>query len=170
MASIPVILFPFAAVYVGDASASSTPLQLVTATRTKGAKIAELLPSTFENALGNAVQSGNHLMRVTLIFLGDDDMAIRLSRGLSVGASDINGPMSQTLYSLFLQSPQPGIKSSYYFPNMRTERVVELTYSKTEATALQVTFIGENRDVTVNLHYKKKDADLISIMGAKSPI
>lgn len=171
MPVIKPLVAPFSSCFVGNYGDSAV-LTRLTPLRTGGATIREELPtSPALRCLGyNVVQSDNWSVRVTLNFIKDsDDLITRLTRGLTISA-DINTAPGTNQYQLLLVGFDPDTKESYYFPRVRTEKVREIGYTKTAASVLQVTFIGEDRDVNNPIMYTNTPAALAIIMGSVSPI
>lgn len=157
----------FTACYVG-LYGQTTPLSQLVSVRTEGAEVGEDLPTDFVLSLDSPVQSGNHIVRVTLSFLSTSKELTALVRGLLPGASDINTPIGQTQYSLMLVT---GIgQDNYYFPQVRTEKTYKRTYSKKSPTVTSIVFIAEKRDVTVNIINKGTLAELSAIMTTAYPL
>jgi hypothetical protein len=168
MPSIPLSVFAFSAIYIGDYD-SSAVLTFVPEMRTNGARLLEVSPSTFEQSQGNNVTSGNHVYTVELSFVSDDTLTENIARGLSVNSTNPNGPPGNNQYSLLLLAPDPTLSSNYYFPKIWTLRTIENIYSKTAPTVTNVTFSTEDRNPNTILYYQDTVANLIPIMGSKSP-
>lgn len=159
---------PFSAAFIGD-STSSSVLTVIPDIRTNGIVVAETLPTIFLPSLGRDIQSGNHVVSVTLTFYGDSDLVTKLSRGIPLTGS-VSDPPGCSLYSLLLVYPSATAKSSYYFPTLRTDKNFSVGYNKTNPTSMSVTLTGEARLVTSNLIYKDTPVALGTIMGSKSPL
>lgn len=159
-----VLVAPFEGAYIGNYGSLSKMTQ-IHAIRTEGAKIEEAWPTEYNTATKTAEGVGNHIIKVTLTFLYDDDMATRLSRGLSITAS-INDHPSNQEYLLFLVHPNYTGKHSYWFPKIRTVQSYEKNYEKGRPTQLAVEFIAEDRDPDVVLHLKDTVAALQAVIGA----
>lgn len=171
MPAIKPVIAPFSSAFVGNYGDSVVMTRLASL-RTGGALIREEFPtSPALRALDyNVVQSGNWTVRITLTFLKDSsDLLVRLCRGLTISA-DLNSPPGTNQYTLLLISPNPDQKDSYFFPRVRTEKVREVNYSKSNATALQITFIAEDRNPNNAIIYANTSAGLVSTMGSISPI
>ncbi len=144
---------PISAAYIGLTGQASALTQL-TSVRTNGASFTENLPSEYVVSQGNTVQNGNHSVSFVLTFLGKEDEVVKLCRGLSPFATDINAPPAQTRYALMVLGAFPNLGGCYYFPDIWTNKSVELSFSKGSPTTTVVTFSCENRDVTVPLFYE----------------
>jgi len=165
------LIIPFSAVFIGD-STNGGPLTRVNVTRTGGTDIEDSMETRAEPGFNfNGLPIDTHKFVVTVRFYGDDDILGNICLGQSITSIDTNGPIGFTQYSLFLQSPVGSTrKSSYYIPVARTVRSMKFRYGKDQAVGTQITFIAEHRDPTVNIRYKDLDSNLITQMGAKSPI
>lgn len=168
MPSIQPVIQPFAAIYIGDYSASAV-LTRIDDLRTNGAVVEDSLPTSFVSSLGRRVQSGNHLVTVTLIFYPDSELVTRIKKGISV-SGDETGDFAFGQYSLFLRSPDDTDTHSYYLPRVDTDRVYRVNYQKDTATTVAVDFIAEARSVSDNIIYKDTVSSLDSTMGSKSPV
>lgn len=171
MPALKPIIAPFSSCFIGNYGDSAV-LTRISSFRTQGATIREEMPTS--NALRcldyNVIQSDNWTIRVTLSFLKDnDDMVVRLCRGLTI-SQDINSPIATNQYQLLLIAPDETTKDSYYFPRVRTEKVREVSYSKTAPSVIQLTFIGEERNVNNPIVYVNTPAALATVMGSVSPI
>lgn len=158
----------FAACYAGDTGVS-TVLSKINNLRTDGAVIKDELPTVYLPVLNTSIQNGLHRVSVSITFYNPDDTLVKLSRGIALtGLAD--DPIDQKKYVLLLLHRDPNIKQSYLFPDIRTEKIMEIPYLKTAGSAIKIDFIAEHRDVTVDLIYKDTHAVLKSILGSRSPI
>jgi hypothetical protein len=158
---------PFSNLYVG-LTGQATALTVVNSVRTGGGTVDENLPTEYIVALDAPIQSANHTCRVSLSFLGDADETTKLVRGLSPFATNINAPLGQTQYALFLLNAAGD--GGYYLPKVRTEKSYSRRYSKSEPTTTSIVFIAENRDVTQTLIYKGDLATLQTAAGGQWPL
>jgi hypothetical protein len=164
-----VTIFAFASAWVGDNSATTTPLTQITALRTNGATLKENQPRDYQYILLNDIQSGNCTFTIDLDFYTDALQTTVLTRGLPVNTGTINSPLSNNLYSLLLVAPNQLAQSSYFFPKARTTRSRELAYKKDGVTTTRVTFTCEDRSPNTTLFYQDTLSNLISVMGSQSP-
>lgn len=155
---------PVSAAYVGLTGQASALTQLVSV-RSGGSTFTEQLPSKYEVSIGGPIQEGNHAVTITLSFLGKADEITRLVRGLSPFETDINAPIGQTHYALMVLGPDPESGGNFYFPEVWTNKSTELVQTKNAPTITSVTFLCENRDVTVDLHY---EGNLVTMSGVAS--
>lgn len=167
MAIINIPVGSFSSIYIGDYGSSSV-MTPITSIRTVGCSIKEELPTAYFTCLDNAIQSGNHIIKVSLTFYGLDDLLVRLAHGLTISET-VSNPIGSNQYQLLLLSGDPLTKTSFYFPKIRTEKVMEFAYNKGSATALQLSFTAENRNVNTVLMYKDTQASLKTTMSSISP-
>lgn len=167
MPTIPTLIAPFEAIYIGNFGSVSV-LTRVNALRTKGARLAESLPTEYTPVNDAAETIGNHQVTLTLSFLYDDDLAIRISRGLSITDSTNAVPGSQQ-YSLLLVHPQYDGKHSFWMPQIRSQQLMALNYDKGSATEMEIQFIAEFRDQTKTLILKDTLTSLLATIGARAP-
>lgn len=73
-------------------------------------------------------------------------------------------------YTLLCVSNDISTKSSFLFPVIRTEKTYSQNFAKTGPTEITVSFIAENRDSSQNLVVQDTLADLVTILGGRSPI
>jgi hypothetical protein len=163
MPSQTVVIAPFEAVYIGNYG-GIVPLTRLNAMRTEGARIQETLPTEYTSTTDIDEIVGNHAATITLSFLAVDDIIVRLARGLSITASTTANPNMQQ-YSLFVVHPAYDTKNSYWFPQIRTLKTMELSYTKSNATALQVQFTTEFRDPAKAIIEKNTVAALLTSIG-----
>ena len=169
MSAIKTNIGPFAAAYIGVAG-QSAPLIQLNSVRTEGAEVSENLATEFLISIDGPVQSGNHIVSLTMTFIGTDDEVIKLVRGLSPAASSINAPVGQTQYAVFVAGADSAGKENYYFPQVRTEKSYKTVRSKKATTNTTVVFIGEKRSVLSQLMVKGTLAECASTMGSQNPL
>jgi len=162
-------VFPFSALYVGDAT-SSAVLTSIPELRTEGALISENTPSDFIQTLKNRAQSGNHEVTLVLNFYSDQINTVNLSRGASIANTSPNVVPGQNQYSVLLVAPATYPNSNFYFPAISTIHERKVNYNKDKATITQITFSIEDRDVNTILYYQDSLANLQSIVASKWPL
>jgi hypothetical protein len=171
MSSKIVPIFSFVSCFIGNQSASGSPLTLVSEMRTGGAQITDETPSDFQQVLGTGkrVQSGNRVATVTLNFIADDILTINLSRGVSILNTMSSAAPANNQYSMLLVAPNTNPTSNYYFPILSAIATRKLDYQKGKPLTTQITFSTETRNVNVVPYFQETLPTLISIMGSRSP-
>jgi len=162
------IIFAFSGLYMGQYG-QSTPLVSFPYTRTNGATIQETIPySQFEQFNLDINQTENFKINVTLEFLTDNQYVTNLARGVGIGSA-INAPPAKSHYAMLLMSPLDPIQSSYYFPNLYTSKVREVSYGKGKPTSTQIVFEMQSRTANLTMFYQDSLANLKTDMGSQSP-
>lgn len=166
MPQIKVPVGALQAVYVGDFGLS-TVLTKVTALRTAGIKIEELLESEYSALIDGNEQVGDYIVRATVSFY-EDDMAVRLARGLSVSASP-TATIGTQKYTLLFVHPLSTTKNSYVFWEAYSIPSLSIDYTKNGASIIQVSFEGRNRNSGKQLITKDTASALASALGVRTP-
>lgn len=170
MPSILPTIYVFGAVYIGNSTDNSVLVPIVDL-RTNGAQITSGVPTIYVPSIGNYVQTGNQIAKVTLTFLSKSQMMQRLVRGLPVGATLSSSPLfNNQTYSLLLVGPDDGTETTYYWPKLSVEKNWDKDHSKDKALSTQITLDIEDPLVTTRLQYFDTFQNIKTIMGARSPI
>lgn len=160
---------PFSSIYVG-LSNSSDVLTPITAITTGPITFVENTPEAFLPGIQTTIQSGQHEVSVNATFYNDDDLVLRLARGLDLLSGNIDDPPEFNTYSLLLLHPDENIKSSYYLPQVRVVHNISLNYEKTRCTEMSLTFTWQDRNRYNRIYYQDTYDNLAAIMGFRSPI
>lgn len=132
--------------------------------------INETLGETFYPGLQRTLQIGLHEVTINMSFYGDDDIVLKLARGLPLvgGGKDDDPQFSE--YVLLLTHPDDTEESSFLFPRVRVAHNMTLNYEKTAVTGTQLTFLAQNRDRSVDLFKMDTVDNLAAELGVRSPV
>lgn len=160
---------PMSSLYVGMYGETDI-LTRVTAVTTGPTTVTESLPETFVPGLQTTIQSGLHEVSFNMTFYGDDELILRLSRGLDLVSGNADDPPEFNTYQVLLLHPIEDEPSSFFFPRMRIVHTTALNYDKTRATEIGLQFIWQDRNRYTRIYYQDTYDNLAAIMGAVSPI
>src|ERR1051325_11641919 len=105
---------PPSAVYIGTYPASgNSSLIKMQASRQEGVMILETTPQTYVVSKGTYVQAGPHSVEVNVTFLGEDDLAYKISRGIPITGNINDTPDPGNRYCLLLIYAKKNQKKSY---------------------------------------------------------
>lgn len=161
-------VFSFAAAFIGDAAPNTAQLSRIVDLRTNGATISSSIPTEHLVVTKNDVQTGNQIVQVRLSFYSTSDLMVRLAKGISI-TGDPDGTPAAQKYSLLLLAPSDSTRDSYYFPDLKTEKIYNIDVLKDAAKIIEIKFEQEDPSVAVKLMRKGTYAELKAIMGSRSP-
>lgn len=164
-------VFVFDSIYLGDCSPASGVLSLVPNIRTDGVSINDVTPTERIPWLNITCLTGNRVVTVETQYYdsSSSDLVDLAAKGISL-AGNINGPSTLQSYSLFLLSPEPNGTDNFYFPIVRTKIEYNKAFKKDAGIVVPVTFLIEANDLTSNLYNSDTVNNLVTLMGARSPI
>lgn len=111
---------------------------------------------------------GKITLRVS--FYGDDEILIKIARGLALTATNKDDPSTFAQYVLLLIHPNDEEQSSLLLPKCYTIKRMELNYQKDAATKLDIEFVALNRNRFTRLYYMDTADNLAAVLGSRSPI
>lgn len=167
----------FGAIYVGNSTATSTPLTQITAFGTKGYEVSYILPQEeFCFATSQYEQTGTYKIALKLAFMSDDLQALNIALGNPI-ASALNTVPSNTVYTVLLVDAVNSA-SSILIPKVQT--VVNPVYNrqKNAPFTLDIVLRFEGPDATFSPAinsmsqwvYYGSTASLITKLGAMTPL
>lgn len=177
MALLKPLAGTFNGLYVGDSTATSTPLTQINAFGTKGYEVSYILPQEeFCHATGKYEQTGTYKISVKLAFESDDLPAYNLALGNALAAS-LGTPPSNTIYTVFLID-SVNAASSILLPKVQTVVNPVFNRQKNAPFTLDIVMRFEGPDATFSpsinsmneWYYYNSNAVLKTLMGAMSPI
>jgi hypothetical protein len=169
MPLISITVGPYSQIYVGDYGGSDILLPIDSIAT--GAQIfVDELPEEFVPSIENSAQSGLHRVSIKGSYYGDNNLLIKLARGLSVDATPIDSGSTFAQYTLLLMHPEETSDKNLLIHRCYTTKRMELNYQKDQATQLNLEFVAINRNRFVELYNFGTADDLAVILGARSPI
>lgn len=177
MALLKTLAGTFSGLYVGDSTATSTPLTQINAFGTKGYEVSYILPQEeFCHATGQYEQTGTYKISLKLAFQSDDLPAYNMALGNTLNAALGTTP-SNTKYTVFLiDSVNPA--SSILIPKVQTVINPVFNRQKNAPFTLDIVMRFEGPDATFSpaingmseWYYYNSNAVLKVLMGSQSPI
>lgn len=167
----------FSGLYVGNSTATSTPLTQINAFGTKGYEVSYILPQEeFCFATGQYEQTGTYKIALKLAFESDELQAYNLAMGNSISAT-LNTKPSNTIYTVFLVDAV-NFNSSILLPKVQTVVNPVFNRQKNAPFTLDIVLRFEGPDATFSptinsmsewLYYGSISA-LSSKMGGMTPL
>lgn len=170
MASKNIVAGVFDQLYIGNYGASGTPLTNIgVQLDTTGAyRLRETTPrGEFVYATGSYEQDGDRTVTITIAFMSDDPIAVKLARGLPLSATYQDQESTNQQYVLLLVDSIHD-EDSILIP--RCESLCDLSYerSKNNQTEVGLTFRYQTPEMATQLFYKRGNAALDTILDATS--
>lgn len=163
------IIGPVSAIYVGD-FAGVTALTQIPCTLTQGGRFLFEIPEQFEQQEQNSVQSGPFQLTYELTFFPCPE-AERMANGNPIGAANIHTPSGFAKYSILFLAADEDAAESVYVPVCYAKKRYAKGRQKTDTTSVPLIFTwqGRNRFATPLPYYEDTAANLVSVMGLRSP-
>lgn len=153
---------------MGVASGSS-PLTQVDLIGTGNFEIDYSLPkSKWLRCVNGSRQSGLASINLSLTFISDDPQAINLAMSNALGDSQDQPPRGLQ-YSLLLWDAINTSGSSIWIPQCEPIVDWKLIRSKKQQTEIPLKFFWQQRNINVQLYFKRANAALITLLGTQSP-
>ena len=163
--------YTFSSVYLGDAAPASGVLTKVSNIRTGGNDFVDSTPTTYIPHLGIKVMSGPQQISLAATFYdkSTNDLTKLVAKGISVSGTFSSISSLQT-YSLLLVAPDEEAEDSYWIPKINTDIRYEQAFRKDGGLVVPVQFSISANDLSTILYYKDTVANLVTEMGARSPL
>lgn len=171
MATIPLHVGPFSAVFVGLGSGLDSAQMVQLTSLTTGPQSVDLeIPENFNYSANDSLQSGPVIIKATITFLSDDDDIVQLGSGNFIDATENDSPSQFVRLMLLLIHPDSSANSSILIPTCYVQKTLKTNYQKNAATEIPLTFYWQqiNR-FRPQLYYRRTPDDLKIILGARSP-
>lgn len=160
---------PLAAVYIGVYGASDVLTELKVQTTGEEILVVDL-PEEFLFATGNTIQSGPKSASCAIEFLKDDPDIVKLAAGNWITTQYQDAPSTFSQYVLLLVHPDYEEETCVLLPRCNTRKITRINWAKTKATTTALQFSHLDPDDNTQVHYKRTLSDLVTILGARSPI
>lgn len=133
------------AFFIGDYTATSTPLTRIWSFRTGGAILTDSTPSEYLVGINARAQTELRQIRLSITFLADNDTVYKLAGSVPLTGSVNDGPTVSTEYTIFLANPSE-LGNCYVIPKCSVIATREVNYNKDKATGIRITFEANTRD------------------------
>jgi hypothetical protein len=161
-----------AKLYIGDGPPETAVLTLISSPRIEyqDSNLHNEVESQYFAALGKWLPVGNENLTFALKFGSVDEQTIRLSRGLSLTASDRNVYGAQVLSMLILDKDPLSLRS-VWIPEIQVDVKIDQPKQKGAVSSITIPFHGPSeRDLRIPDHFQGTWSELAVLMDMRSPI
>lgn len=171
MATKPTAAGSFQSIYCGHVG-GVTPLQQITTNldSTGDFKLSEETPrSTWIACTNSFEQSDLRTLNLSISLMSNDDLAVKLARGLALNASNAYGAPTNQKYVILLLDADSTSDQSYLIPVCQSVSRLDLSRGKSIQSETPLTFKWACPDLDTILYYNGTYVALGTILGAQSP-
>lgn len=159
----------FASIYVGPFGGSS-PLTQIQLVSTGNFELRELMEMSWVQATGSYEQAGARTMSLSLALMSNDDMAIKLARGVALSASDPFGTPTGAQYVIVLVDGENNSDQNYYIPCCQASSInLSIVRGKSVQSQTPLQFGWQDPDMDTLLFTNGTLTEIGTLLGAQNP-
>lgn len=170
------LIGPLSLVYIGpgpllDEDLDEDVLKRIVARRSQGGFFEFNQPKTFVACRRSYEPSAPFTVTFSLTFKDAHDDVIKLARGIQIADdTDADDPPGSATYCILLIGPHRSTKRNYLIPRCQTVNPVTDNFQKKASYSQSIQFSMEGVDVNDPPYYRDTVAELVELMGDRSPL
>ncbi len=153
--------------FVGDYTATTTPLTGINVLRTQGVELVDDTPGERVEGINSNEQLDLRSVTLTATFYSDTGIVYNLARKLSLTADKNSGSVPSNKYVVFIADDEI---SSYILHECSIVSAMNLKYNKGICTQARITFQGVHRNTDYELLSQGSLDDLLTDLGVRAPL